>query len=131
MKTELAGYFSQIPVLLGFKPEQFTVEKLSGFTNQNYRIINDEYDWVLRIPKPETNVYIDREQEKHNYNLAVELGLAPKPYWCNKEGMSLTETLRHSRTACQVNLQPGKITDQLHLRSTLHNDNNRKRENIS
>ncbi|MCP5100771.1 MAG: hypothetical protein GY943_34915, partial [Chloroflexi bacterium] len=108
MNLEVAQYFDQIPALRNFNPEQFSVEKLSGFTNLNYRIMSDEHDWILRIPKPETNIYLDREQEIHNYNLAVELGFAPKPYWRNKTGMSLTATLRFSRTSNQQDLQSGE-----------------------
>ncbi len=115
MEINLARYFSQIPILSSFNPEQFRVAKLPGFTNLNYRIANDEHDWILRIPKPETNIYINREHEKHNYNLAVELGFAPKPYWRNKTGMSLTATLRFSRTSNQQDLQSGEILNQLLL----------------
>ncbi len=115
MDIELHEHFKQIPVFQNYKPEQFSVEKLSGFTNLNFRLVNDEYDWVLRIPKPETNIYINREQERHNYSLAVELELVPKLYWHNKEGMSLIETLRYSRTLSQQDLQSGNIINQLLL----------------
>ncbi len=115
MEIALSGYFCQIPVLSNCKPEQFRVEKLPGFTNLNYRITNHEHDWILRIPKPETNAHISREQEKHNHNIAVELGFVPKPFWRNNAGMSLTATLPNSRTANLHDLRPGKTVDQLLL----------------
>ncbi|MCP4232284.1 MAG: phosphotransferase family protein, partial [Aestuariibacter sp.] len=122
MEIELSCYFDQIPALRGCKPEQFSVEKLSGLTNLNYRIRRDAQDWILRIPKPETNVYINREQEKHNYNIAVELGFVPKPYWRNDTGMSLTATLPNSRTSNLHDLRPGKTVNQLLLNlHRLHN----------
>ncbi|MCP4493773.1 MAG: phosphotransferase family protein [Gammaproteobacteria bacterium] len=116
MDIKLVECFKQIPVLQNLNPEEFWVEKLSGFSNLNYRLKNDQHDLVLRIPKPETNVYINREQEEYNYNLAVELGLALKPFWRRKTGMSLTETLRCSRVLNQHDLKSGDILNQLMLK---------------
>ncbi len=89
--------FKQINRLEGLTPDDFTIERLPGYTNQNFRLHNQYDDCVLRIPRPETDRFIDRDAEAFNQSLAHGLGLAPQVCWRNTQGMTLTPTLKASR----------------------------------
>ena len=90
---ELRDLFSRIPQLRDSRPEDFTISTLPGYTNHNLRLQTGETDWVLRIPKAETDIYIDRAAEACNQQQAVDLGLAPPAAWRDDTGLSLTQTL--------------------------------------
>lgn len=109
----LEATFKQIPLLAGLHPNDFQIRRLPGFTNQNFHLKNDEHDWVLRIPKPETNRYINRQHETHNANLANILAIAPDCIWRDKTGLSLSLTLLNSRTITKDNLHDEKVLNNL------------------
>ncbi len=96
--TDLSRIFARIPLLQGYSIDDFTISPLPGYTNCNYRLYNQRFDWVLRIPKPATDHFIDRDAEAHNQALAQQLGLAPQVAWRDASGLSLTPTLAASRT---------------------------------
>ena len=73
--------FKFIPQLQGLDCNKTRITKLSGFTNQNFRLVNGVQDWVLRVPKTETNQYINRQFEAHNAEIAETLEIAPKCAW--------------------------------------------------
>jgi len=97
-EEDLPRVFARIPLLQGFSIEDFTISVLPGYTNRNYRLYNQNFDWVLRIPKPATDHFIDRDAEAHNQALVQRLGLAPQVAWRDATGISLTPTLGASRT---------------------------------
>lgn len=90
--------FLRIPLLEGQAPEDFTITRLPGYTNSNYRLVNQRQDWVLRIPQPATNRFIDRDAEAVNQACACDLGIAPRPLWRESSGLTLTPTLSASRS---------------------------------
>ena len=92
--------FSSASVLAGFNSDDFTITPLAGYTNQNFRLRNSQYDWVLRIPRPETNRYINRDAEAYNQALAHQLQIAPQVSWRDRQGVTLTPTLSTSRALC-------------------------------
>ena len=98
VREQLAWAFANIPTLQGFDVDDFSVSELPGLTNSNYRLHNRSHDWVLRLPRPQTDRFIDRGREAHNQNLAHHLGLAPQVAWRGENGVTLTPTLRNSRT---------------------------------
>ena len=97
-RVELDWAFATIPQLRGLTPDDFTISELPGYTNRNLRLHNGDHDWVLRLPRPATNRFIDRAAEAHNQELAHRLELAPKAIWRNTDGVTLTPTLRDSRS---------------------------------
>ena len=97
LQLELQSIFADIPVFYGLGPKDFTITRLPGYTNRNYRLHNREHDWVLRLPRPSTDLFIDRAAEAHNQTVAHSLGLAPKVLWRNDAGITLTPTLSDSR----------------------------------
>jgi thiamine kinase-like enzyme len=92
--------FSRASVLADFNPDDFAITPLAGYTNQNYRLTNNQQDWVLRIPRPETDRFIDRDAEAHNQALANQLQIAPQVSWRDSQGVTLTPTLSASRALC-------------------------------
>lgn len=108
--TELEWAFADIPQLADCQPGDFQVASLPGYTNRNFRLYNASEDWILRLPRAQTNPYIDRVAEAHNQTLAHRLGLAPQVVWRNDAGATLTATLANSR-----NLYPADLQDDLQL----------------
>ena len=104
-QDELAQAFERVPPLEGLRPQDFDVTVLPGYTNRNFRLQRESQDWVLRIPKTDTNTYIDRVAEAHNHARAAELGLAPAVEWRDVDGTSLTPTLPAR------SLQPGDLVE--------------------
>ena len=96
--VDLSPVFAGIPILAGLTPDDFTITALPGYTNRNYRLHNRDHDWVLRLPRPTTNVFIDRAAEAHNQTLAHLVGLAPQVTWRNDDGITLTPTLKNCRS---------------------------------
>lgn len=96
-KPDFAEIFALIPQLKSYQPGDFRIDRISGFTNNNYRLRFQQHDWILRVPKQDTNVTIDRDNEAFNLKLAVGLGLAPDSVWRSPDGLSLTPTCRQTR----------------------------------
>ena len=94
---ELEWAFTRIPQLSASRPDDFRISSLPGYSNRNFRLYNDRCDWVLRLPRAQTNRLIDRAAEAHNQALAHQLGVAPDVAWRDDNGATLTATLRGSR----------------------------------
>jgi len=98
--------FSRIPLLEHWSPNDFTITALPGYTNRNYRLVNQQQDWVLRIPQTRTNRYIDRGAEAANQASACDLDIAPRPVWRDDSGLTLTPTISAGRS-----VTPGDLAD--------------------
>ena len=90
--------FKRVPLLAESHPRDFDINQLPGFSNHSCHLKNDQHDWVLRIPKQETNQYINRRYEAHNASIANSLGIAPNCVWRNESGLSLSVTVPDSRS---------------------------------
>ncbi len=104
--NSLDNLFARIPQLAGRRPEDFEITRLPGYTNDSYRLRGAGDDWVLRVPRAATRGNIDRDAERHNQAIAVELGLAPETCWDGGDGTTLTATLAASR-----DLRPADFAD--------------------
>lgn len=89
---------AHIPLLDGITSDQLSITRVAGFTNDNYRLSNEWMDWILRIPRPATDQFIDRDAEAHNQDLACELEIAPVVAWRNQQGVTLTPVLQGTRS---------------------------------
>lgn len=110
---QLARAFRRIPLLAELTPADFKVSLLRGYTNWNYRIEDGARDWIVRIPRAETNAHIDRAAEAHNQSIASELGLAPQCLWRDASGLSLTPTISGGREICPPDLSSPAITARI------------------
>lgn len=99
LNEELLQAINEVPLLREKDRSEFSIQKLSGLTNNNFRIQYQQFDWVLRIPRANTNSSINREAELYNINIAAELGIAPRYLWANQNGLMLSETVA---TRCQL-----------------------------
>ena len=93
----LDALFARIPELGGLTPADFEISRLPGYTNESYRLRRTDADWILRVPRDTTNAFIDRDAERHNQAIAVELGLAPDVARDLGDGTTLTATLASAR----------------------------------
>ena len=101
MKSEdLQRVFAEAGVLEGNCPDDFTISSLAGYTNENYRLFNGQQDWVIRIPRAETDRFLDRSAEAHNQELAYRLEIAPRVAWRDNRGTTLTPTITGCRALC-------------------------------
>ncbi len=105
--------FKRVPLLAESHPRDFNISPLPGISNHSYHLKNDEHDWVLRIPKQETNQYINRRYEAHNASLANSLGIAPDCVWRDESGLSLSVTLADSRSIITSDIDSKKTLDKL------------------
>ena len=96
--------FKRIPQLRGMNSRDFQIRLLPGYTNQNIHLKNSQNDWVLRIPKVETNQYINRQFEAHNAAIAAGLDIAPNCVWRGDSGLSLSMTLKNTRSMTPADL---------------------------
>jgi thiamine kinase-like enzyme len=94
--VDLAPLFQRIPMLRGSSVEDFTISLLTGYSNQNFRLQKADADGVLRVPRPVTNQFIDRNIEAHNQDIAYQLGFVPSCVWREASGLSLTTTIHPS-----------------------------------
>jgi thiamine kinase-like enzyme len=117
-EPDLGDYFQQIPMLEKFHLSDFQVTILGGLSNHNYRLISAQADWILRIPRAETNGYIDRQVESYNRSLAFDFGLTNQCIWEGSNGLSLSETIANGQTLTSDQLSEPKnmqlLIDNLH-----------------
>jgi thiamine kinase-like enzyme len=112
-QADLDWAFEHIPQLSGLERGRVSVTPLPGFTNRNYRLHGAAEDWVLRIPRNNTNSLIDRAAEAHNQNLAYQLELAPATAWRNRKGISLTGTLKNTRNLDSRDFESKRLRQQI------------------
>ncbi len=112
----------KIPQFSNISLHDIKLQKLAGFTNENYlvtNIVKPKQKYILRIPREPTNKFINRNDESHNTKMVEQLGIAPRNLWREASGISLTEYLENT-------LEP-KIDDPRSLEkiakvlATLHN----------
>jgi len=101
----LHAIFKRIPMLSANQIKDFQIRRLPGHTNQNFHLKNRLNDWVLRIPKTETNFFINRKAEVYNADIALQLGLATECIWSDSSGLSLSKTLINTRSITSHDLQ--------------------------
>ena len=94
---DLNAVFKRIPLLQSFRVDDFKVSRLAGFTNYNFHLKNSANDWVLRIPKQETNQFINRAFEASNVDAVTQSGLTPEVVWRDNSGLSLTTNCAQAR----------------------------------
>jgi len=102
--------------------ERIKIEKLSGLTNNNYllTILNTpRQQFVLRVPRKSTNLYINRNNESINNKIASEIGITPKILWKDSTGISLTYYLENTQHLTHHNLKDPLIFNKVstHLKS--------------
>lgn len=79
MQTDAA--LDQLRQIEGFTDatrDNVELERLGGLTNIVFRVSKDGAEYLLRIPGPGTEEYINRAVEAHNAEAAAKAGVSPK-----------------------------------------------------
>ncbi len=110
---EIAAIFAQIPDLAGYDPATIDCQPLAGLTNDNYRLRGPGLDCILRLPRAETNRWINRFTEQHNLKRAFETGLAPPFRYFADNGVMLSDVLTGSLELTADNLKDDSMMQQV------------------
>lgn len=94
MDDKVAAALERIPQLTDAPAGELACERLGGLTNLIYRIDRGGESFVLRIPGPGTEDYIDRKVEAHNARVAAEAGVGAEVLFFDEtDGLMLTRFL--------------------------------------
>lgn len=110
---DFRGIFEHIPLLKHNAPEDFEITALTGLTNLNFRLLNAQHDYVLRVPRAQTCDTIDRKAEAFNVDRVMQLKLAPKLLWRDDTGLSLTCCITRSRALTESDMRDERIVSLL------------------
>ena len=100
-------------MLKSHHPADFVITTLPGYTNLNYRLVNHQNDWILRIPRQQTNGFVNRSNEHFNRCQAARLGLTKNSLWNNDVGLTLTPTLAVAKTLIPEKLENESLLQHL------------------
>lgn len=89
----LSDIFTRLPYLEGLDLDLLDCYRVGGLTNDNFRLIGNGQDVILRLPREQTSQWIDRQVERHNLNLAVAVGLSPPYRVFDDSGVMLSDCL--------------------------------------
>jgi thiamine kinase-like enzyme len=87
---------NSIPLLASVPAAAWSITRLGGITNRNYRLCHRQSgrDYVLRLPGAGGNQYLNRAAGIHNAALAADIGIAPAVLFADEaRGWQLTAFL--------------------------------------
>ena len=83
----------------GRDPSQFSIERLGGLTNKNFKVVDGENKYVLRIPGEGTEEYINRKAEEAAARISAEVGVnAEVLHFNTSSGIQLTRFIEGALT---------------------------------
>ncbi len=89
----------EIPLLATVPAGAWSVTRLGGITNRNYRLQSGDRDYVLRLPGQGGHQYLNRAAGFHNAALADRIGIAPPVLFSDPvRGWQLSTFLAGSRS---------------------------------
>ena len=93
----------------GRDPSQFSIERLGGLTNKNFKVVDGENKYVLRIPGEGTEEYINRKAEEVAARISADLGVnAEVLHFDTSSGVQLTRFIEGAITMNEEGFkQPG------------------------
>ena len=93
----------------GRDPSQFSIERLGGLTNKNFKVVDGENKYVLRIPGEGTEEYIDRKAEEAAARISADVGVnAEVLHFDTSSGVQLTRFIEGAITMNEEGFkQPG------------------------
>ncbi|GAA0352424.1 phosphotransferase [Morganella psychrotolerans] len=98
-------------VIKAISEHPLKIEKIGGMTNTNYYCETKNTKTVVRLPGENTNILINRGNEKNNCQLATALGINPKLYYYNVDsGIKITEYVDNA-----ITLTPKIINKKINL----------------
>ena len=118
--ADVQAALARIPGLSGRGDWQ--IERLTSLTNRTYRVVSGDAAFVLRLPGPGTERYIDRAGEALNAAAVASIGLAPELVFIDPAtGVMLTRYVADASPLSPQSLEdPASLTAVLRLLHRLH-----------
>jgi thiamine kinase-like enzyme len=96
LPPDLLLALTSIPLLAAIPAADWSITRLGGITNRNYRLCHAQSgrDYVLRLPGAGSDQYLNRAAGIHNAALAADIGIAPAVLFADEtRGWQLTAFL--------------------------------------
>ena len=118
--ADVRAALARIPGLPGGGDWQ--IERLASLTNRNYRVALGDAAFVLRLPGPGTERYIDRAGEAFNAAAVASIGLAPELVFIEPStGVMLTRYIAGASPLSARSLEePASLAAVVRLLRRLH-----------
>lgn len=114
-------------------PTDFTINRIGGMSNFNYKVRYRDKSYVLRVPGNGADGMVERENEELNSMLAQSMGIHPSiVYFNRKTGIKLVDYIENAETLNSASIQE---TDNLlqiaAIYRTLHTSRVRERNDFN
>lgn len=114
-------------------PTDFSIDRVGGMSNFNYKVLFVDKSYVLRIPGNGADGMVERENEELNSMLAQKMGIHPTiEYFNRKTGIKLVDYIEHAETLNPTSIQEASNLEQIAaIYRTLHNSRVRERNDFN
>ena len=114
-------------------PTDFSIDRVGGMSNFNYKVLFGDKSYVLRIPGNGADGMVERENEELNSMLAQKMGIHPTiEYFNRKTGIKLVDYIENAETLNPTSIQEASNLEQIAaIYRTLHNSRVRERNDFN
>lgn len=114
-------------------PTDFSIDRVGGMSNFNYKVLFGDKSYVLRIPGNGADGMVERENEELNSMLAQKMGIHPAiVYFNRKTGIKLVDYIENAETLNPTSIQETSNLEQIAaIYRTLHNSRVRERNDFN
>lgn len=114
-------------------PTDFSIDRVGGMSNFNYKVLFGDKSYVLRIPGNGADGMVERENEELNSLLAQKMGIHPTiEYFNRKTGIKLVDYIENAETLNPTSIQEASNLEQIAaIYRTLHNSRVRERNDFN
>ena len=114
-------------------PTDFSIDRVGGMSNFNYKVLYGDKSYVLRIPGNGADGMVERENEELNSMLAQKMGIHPTiEYFNRKTGIKLVDYIENAETLNPTSIQEASNLEQIAaIYRTLHNSRVRERNDFN
>jgi thiamine kinase-like enzyme len=114
-------------------PTDFSIDRVGGMSNFNYKVLFGDKSYVLRIPGNGADGMVERENEELNSMLAQKMEIHPTiEYFNRKTGIKLVDYIENAETLNPTSIQEASNLKQIAaIYRTLHNSRVRERNDFN
>ncbi|MBR4564182.1 MAG: phosphotransferase family protein [Paludibacteraceae bacterium] len=114
-------------------PKEFSIERVGGMSNFNYKVAFHGRTYVLRIPGNGADGMVERENEELNSMLAQNMGIHPSiAYFNRKTGIKLVDYIEQAETLTSTSIQKEENLQKIAaIYRTLHSSRVRERNDFN
>ena len=114
-------------------PTDFSIDRVGGMSNFNYKVLFGDKSYVLRIPGNGADGMVERENEELNSMIAQKMGIHPTiEYFNRKTGIKLVDYIENAETLNPTSIQEASNLEQIAaIYRTLHNSRVRERNDFN